>query len=165
MAQNKYITVAEWGEGFDDRLLAQLSSDTGTPGTVDESNAVLLHCIERASADVESATLRGERYTETDLTALQTDDDFTLKGLVIDLATMHLFGVRGIGFPEHVQRMVDRGKDKLEALATGKRIFRHDSNVTAGAPVVHITPASRRSQLKMVSDSAFFPAARTTEAT
>lgn len=164
MAQQRYITVAELELGFDSRLLAQLSSDNNVPAAVNEGNDVLQHAIDRASADIESAALRGERYSLEDLVDLRDDDDFTLKGLAIDLAKLHLYEIRGWPHDDLVARIQERALKMIEALANGSRIFRDSPSAAAGVPEVHLVPASRRARTLMVSDSAFFPPARTLEA-
>lgn len=157
MAQTKYITVAEFAEAHDTRMLADLSSDSGNPGTVNESNTILLNAIERASADVESYALRGERYSATDLTDLQTADDWTLKGLVADVAIYYAAGRRAGMLPDVVQEKIEAARRTLEDLRDGKKIFNDASSIAAGKPKVSITGPGRRENLGMVSTEPFFP--------
>lgn len=160
MAQTTYITVAEWQHGTDDRVLADLMSDDGTAGTIGEGDLVLLNCIERASADVESYVLRGGRYTLTDLTDLQTDDDWTLKGLVADLATGYLYQIRGGQIPDSAKDRQDRGRETLQELAKGGRIFRDTSAISAGTAQVSIITTDQRARSNLVSDGPNFPPTR-----
>jgi len=157
MAQTKYITVAEWAEGFDNNVMAELSSDTGTLGTVNESNTALLNCIERASADVESHALRGGIYSLTDLLDAQSDDDWSLKGLVASLATVYLYRVRGTPLPPDVKPLYEEAKATLKDLRDGKRVLNNAGAVDAGQPKVAVISASNRGNLHLQSDSMFFP--------
>lgn len=157
MAQAQYITVAEWQEGTDDNVLAQLASDTGSPEVDPDNSAVLLNCIERGSADVEKHALRGQRYTGADLAALQTADDWSLKGLVTDLATMHLYRLRGAVIPEAVQSRIDIAQSELNELASGSIVFNDAGAQAAGAPKVSVISLNTRQNLGLASDSVFFP--------
>lgn len=160
MAQTRYITVAEWVEGTDTRVLAQLSSDTDAPITVDETNARLLNAIERGSSDVQSSALRGGRYSSDDLDALKTADDWTMKGLVADLATRYLYESRGGSAPEDVQRRFRDADAALEDLRQGRQVFNDSDAIGAGVPEVAIMNAGQRARLHMVSDTEYFPRER-----
>lgn len=159
MAQAQYITVAEWQEGTDDNVLLQFASDTGTPiaSIGAATDPVLLNCIERGSADVEKHAQRGQRYTGADLAALQTDDDWSLKGLVADLATMHLYRIRGAVIPEAVQSRIDIAQAELNELASGAIVFNDAGAQAAGAPKVSVISLNTRQNLGLASDSVFFP--------
>lgn len=160
MAQNKYITVAELAEAFDENLLADLGGDGSSNSPVNESNVVLLNAIERASARVESYCLQGGRYTETDLLALQTDDDWKLKGLVAALAVVFLFRRRGGQAPPDIEKEIEQANKDLDSLREGKTIFRDAGAIDAGKPKVAVIPSSTRNRLGLVGDNPFFPSAR-----
>lgn len=162
MAQTRYITVAELAEAFDTRKLGQLSSDTGTPATVNESNAILLNCIERASGEVQSYAMRGGLYTASDLDDLNTNDDWMLKGLVSALAMGHLHTRRGMALPDDIQGAVTQARQTLEDLRDGQVVFPQDSGaIAAGKPSVNIISPGSRAKLSMVADEPFFPPRRT----
>lgn len=157
MAQTQYITVTEWNLGLDERVMADLSSDDGTVGTVNDANSVLVNCIERASADVESFALRGGRYTVAALTDLQTDDDWTLKGLVADLATGYLYQIRGGQAPPDIGVRIDRARVALEELGKGSRVFRDADAIDAGQAQVSVISSSDRKTSALVGDGPNFP--------
>lgn len=163
MAQTKYITVAELEEAYDTRTLAQLGSDAAADATVDESNTILLNVIERASATVESVALAASMYTATDLTDLQTADDWTLKGLVAALAMGYLFERRTSVPPESIQRSTDAANETLKALRSGRRVFNDAGAISAGKPSVAIIKPTSRVRLNLVSDQPFFPRRQTQE--
>ena len=157
MAQTKYITVAELIESFDERMLKQLSSYSGTPGTMNDSNAIAANAIEKASAEIQSYALRGNRYTSANLDTLKTDDDWTLKGLCCTLTVKHLFRGKATSAPPDVQAMIDEATATCEALANGDRIFNLDTAASAGKAAVKVISTQTRGKTNMVSDSQFFP--------
>jgi hypothetical protein len=157
MAQAKYLTVAELAEAFDSRLLQELGADDGALGTVDESNAILLNAIERASADVQGYTFRGGQYTLTDLQALQTQDDWSLKGIVAALAMGHLYDRRGASAPETITAKIEAAGEALRELRDGKAIFFDTNVMDAGKPKMDVISPTTRANLNLVSDSDFFP--------
>ncbi len=158
MAQTKYITIAELKESFDTRLLGQLASYSGSPDALsDESNTVALNAIEKASAEIQSYALRGNRYTTGDLDTLKTDDDWTLKGLCCTLTVKHLFRGKATSAPPDVQTMIDEATATCEALANGERIFNYDTAASAGKAAVKVISTQTRGKTNMVSDSQFFP--------
>lgn len=161
MAQAKYITVAELAERYDTRTLGQLSSDDGTEATVDSNNAILLNAIEVGSSDVESAALRGGRYTTTDLAALQTADDWSLKGLVAQIAIVRLHERRPSTLPDFISEMRLANDRALKDLREGNMIFNDADAIAGGKPSVQVISSGIRAQLGLVSDSSFFPQRRT----
>lgn len=163
MAQEKYITVAELVEAFDSRDLGDLSSDTGTPATVDESNAKILNAIERASADVESYALRGQRYSLTDLSDMKADDDWTLKGLVAALAMKKMYARRGGVMPDAIRDAANEATQSLTDLVEGKQVFSNAGAQAAGRPSIHILSSHERGWLGLASDQDFFPQRQTQE--
>lgn len=160
MAQNLYITVAELTEVMDEREIAQLTSDGTTDATVDENNVDALNAIERASAQVEAAVLIGGRYTESDLSALQTADDWILKGLVAELAAIKLYQRRG-SVPDHVLDRYKNATEMVERLKTGSRLFKDSGAILASKPSVFIINSSTRRNLDLLADSAYYPHRRT----
>jgi phage gp36-like protein len=162
MAAPEYATVAQMQAMIDDRLLEQLTSDTGADATVDGSNVPLMTAIQRASSDVESYAMRGGRYSRADLEALLTAEDTTLIGLVADLVLFHLISRRGGDLPTAVLERVQFARNQLKALAKGEWIFgKDDDSPDAGQPKISVIDLGQRLNLDMVSDSPFFPSRRT----
>lgn len=159
MAQVEYITEAELLLAFDDRTVGQLASDTGTAVVLDGTNVEIKNAVKRASAMVESAVLRGSRYTLAELAALQTADDWSLKGLVAELTLAKLYERRPGTIPQDTKDMLTKARDKLELLQKGERIFNDAGAKDAGTPKVVVLSATDRSdrQLNMVSDQPYFP--------
>tara|TARA_R110002012_G_scaffold307268_1_gene512626 strand:+ start:567 stop:1061 length:495 start_codon:yes stop_codon:yes gene_type:complete len=157
MAQTKYITVAELIESFDSRMLKQLCSYSGSPGTMNESNTIALNAIEKASAEIQSYALRGGLYSTGALDTIKTDDDWTLKSLCCSLTVKHLFRGKAANAPPDVVAMIGEATATLEALSTGKRIFNYTTSPDAGKAAVKVMRNQTRGQINMVSDSDYFP--------
>ena len=145
---------------MDERDIAQLTSDGTTNAVVDETNVDALNAIERASATVETAALKGGRYTLESLAALQADDDWSLKGLVAELAAVMLYQRRGSLPPAWEQRN-KRAMDTLEAIDKGKRIFRDSGAIAASKPSVFVINSGTRARLDLIADRPYYPDRRT----
>lgn len=154
-----YATVDQFLLSVDERLLANLGSDTNADGTVDDSNDIIVAALTRASHDVMSYALRGGNYTSAQLDALQTAEDWTLIGLVCDLAINALYARRGGEIPESVRNRVSSAMQTLLDLRDGKIVFSGvaDEKQAALVPEVQVISATVRGQSSMVSDSPFFP--------
>lgn len=158
MAQTKYITIAELKESFDSRMLGQLASYSGTPDALsDETNAVALNAIEKASAEIQSYALRGNRYTADNLDTIHAADDWTLKGLCATLTVKHMFRGKATQAPPDVVSMIEEAKELCEALGSGGRIFNFDTAASGGKAAVKIISSNTRGKINLASDQQFFP--------
>lgn len=160
MAQATYISTAELIESFDERMVFQLASYSGTPlanASALASSTIALNAIEKASAEVESYALRGGLYTVTNLSDLQTADDWALKTLVSTLTMKHLFRGKTGNIPPDMQAMVAEATATLEELREGKRVFNLDTVLSAGKAKAYVISATVRSNLNMPSDGINFP--------
>ncbi len=156
MAQTKYITQTELRESFDIRMISQLAAYDGTPND-STSNSIVANAIEKASAEIQSYALRGNRYTTGNLDDIHTADDWTLKGLCATLTIKHLFRGKAATAPPDVVAMIGEATATLESLGDGKRIFNFDTAASAGKAKVSVVATQTRGNINMVSDSQFFP--------
>ena len=156
MAQTQYITQSELRESFDIRMISQLASYDGSPDT-GTSNTIVANAIEKASAEIQSYALRGNRYTTDDLTTIKGNDDWTLKGLCATLTMKHLFRGKAATAPPDVIAMIGEASATLESLGSGERVFNFDTAASAGKASVSVITNQTRGYLNMVSDSNFFP--------
>ena len=158
MAQTKYLTIAELKESFDTRMLGQLCSYSGSPSALgDETNAVALNAIEKASGEIQSYALRGERYTSENLDTIYAADDWSLKGLCATLTVKHLFRGKATSAPPDVQAMIDEATATCEALVKGEGIFNLGTIASAGKAAISLISNANRGRINMVSDSEYFP--------
>jgi hypothetical protein len=129
-----YCTPQEMLIRYDRRLIGMLVSDSGTPVTTGlETDPVLLTMLRQASGEVESACLRGRRYSKEDLDDIYQSDtaakDF-LVWLVASIALYRLWQRRGdpsINIGDFNQALA-----YLEMLEQGKRIFPTSEHARAG---------------------------------
>jgi len=161
VAQTSYISTAELVESFDDRMVKQLSSYSGSPETDLSTNAAALNAIEKASSEVESYALRGGLYSSQNLSDLQTADDWSLKSLVSTLTMKHLFRGKTGSIPPDMAAMMGEASQTLEDLRDGKRVFNLSTTHDAGKPSVLVISASIRGNQNMPSDSKYFPQRQT----
>ena len=158
MAQAIYITVEELTIAHDIRALQNLGADDAADGTADDTNVILLNAIERASADVESFSARGGIYSLKNLGTLRDLDDWTLKGLCVDLAIGHAYRRRGGRIPAELSDRVDKAESTLADLRDGKRVFSQDAEaIAAGKPRASVVSLSQRERINSVSDTLFYP--------
>ena len=160
MAQASYISTAELIESFDERMVFQLASYSGTPlanASALASSAVALNAIEKASAEVESYAKRGGIYTTQNLSDLQSNDDWALKSLVSTLTMKHLFRGKTGNLPPDMSAMIAEATQTLEDLRDGKRVFNLGVAHTAGQAKAFVISSNVRGNLNMPSDSKFFP--------
>jgi len=156
MAQAAYISADEVAESFDTRIIKQLSSYSGSPQS-DVDNSVTTNAIEKASAEVESFALRGGLYTTTNLSDLQTADDWSLKGLMASLTMKHLFRGKGTDAPPDIVAMIGEATETLNDLRDGKRVFNLSTVHDAAKAAVKIVNITDRGRMGMISDGENFP--------
>lgn len=157
-SQQQYITVEELRRAYDIRLIQQLISDTGTPQEcIQDDDAVITQAIKWASAEVEAATLRGQKYSLKDLFDLRQSDDWTLKSIVCALSMKNLFKRRAATMPPTIQTDVSDARLMLTKLSEGDSVFKEGGAIDAGVPNVVTLSITERRQARLVADSAFFP--------
>jgi hypothetical protein len=164
MASPAYITVAEFYDAYDRRLIEELGTDIGGAGGMTSSNERIYTAIERASEDVQMAATVGNRYSTDELDDLVTADRWAIKGLVADLAIAHLVSRRMSDIPEAIREKVRDAKETLAALRDGDAVFPIEAKRTAGKPKISIIGESQRANLNLVADTEFFPGRNTKEA-
>lgn len=162
MAAPQYATLTQLRDQIDERLLKQLTSDDQTDGVLDlTTNTKLKTALEVASSDIESHTLRGQRYTTADLVALQAAGDMTLVGLAGKLTVWNLVARRGGDVPESIESQHREAMRILKALADGELIFgKSTSAAAAGVIEARVVTPNQRTEFGLASDSAFFPPAQ-----
>ncbi len=160
MAAPQYATATQLLQHVDSRVVQMLASDDGTDGGTSYTNTIFSGAVERASSDIESYARRGQRYSATDLLALQTAGDTTLIGLVADLTIFHLAGRRGGDLSPAIAQRGRDAHNSLRALSNGDRIFGMDTGAEgSGTTKATVIGLSRRNNIGMISDSDFFPPA------
>lgn len=170
MAQQIYATITQFQSLVDRRALGNLGSDDRNEGILDDENPIVMDCLRAASADIETHSLRGGRYTLEDLANLadtSTDGsnpeaigDWSLIRLTCDLAAYYLVTRRIGGIPDALQDRVAAARQALTDLKNGELVFRLDGAIAAGAISVDVISISERDRGGMVSDEPYFPRRR-----
>lgn len=155
-----YATVAQFAQVYDTRLLSQLGSDSGSVGTVDQSNTILSTAIAIASGEVRTHALRGGIYTEDALNTLYASTDWALIGLTCDIAIGHLYSRRAGSMPDDITNKLNNARKTMTALKNGEQVFNVAETIEAGIPKVSVISAGRRANLNLVSDGPNFPSRR-----
>lgn len=152
-----YATVTQFIYSVDERLLAELGIDAEADGVVDSGNKIIEAALLRASHDVQTFALRGGVYTLSDLDSLQAATNWSLIGVVCDIALGILMARRGGPFGDAVRDRMEKANAMLLDLRDGARVFPLSENIDAGKPALSIITQVQRGNLGMVADSDFFP--------
>jgi len=112
---------------YDERRISQLATDSGTPATDLDNNAIVLAMLARATEEILAASLVGKRYTATELQELADSETngYFLVGLVCDLAYGYLVQRRGTGAADMDRQApaFKKALTTLERLKAGDYIF------------------------------------------
>lgn len=109
---------------YDETVIADLASDTGTPVENLTADAKVLAALSAASGKVNSAATVAERYTVEQLAALTGDDLELLKQITCTLAMARLLTRRpGSRYVETYKESIQEAEDFLERLRRGERVF------------------------------------------
>lgn len=132
-----YATNAQMLERYDARVIGDLVADDDTRVAAASlpANTVLTAFLEDASGLILAACLRGERYTEADLTGLTGNSAKHLIRITCDIAMASLYGRRmDSQYEEARAKSEERAEKHLERLRKGEHVFDVDANKDAGLP-------------------------------
>ena len=153
-------TVNDLVTRWDQRIVADLASDSGQPAADLQSNARVLAALSGASGEVRAAVLKGRRYTLEDLQTLSADDAAYLKDLVCGLAILRLAVTRvnTLG-AETVEALRKDMRERLAELERGERIFATESAQDGGLPKTEGPRLADYMRLNLMVDrcSRFYP--------
>lgn len=121
---------------FDERKIGELLDDTDNRvAAVDfSSNGKMTAALDDATAEIKSAIMRGNRYTDADLALLSAADTAILKRICCVFAYAFLVARRGYNASELKTQVpfYKEYKDYLELLAGGERILNLETAKVAG---------------------------------
>lgn len=147
-----YGQISDLTARFDQRLLGDLVSDGNVRVTNLTGNVNAQAALDSASGQINSAVLKGERYTVLDLQQLTGVDQAFLIDLTCNLAFLKLRIRRGMpieGFP-----YLDQALATLEALGTGAAVFNVAAVLEAGVPIDEFPSMQYWSRLNLLRDRA-----------
>jgi len=162
MGSPQYCTVADLKDAVDERDLKGLTSDDGTEATLTSANSKLITAIEYASSAFLRSTLAGGKYTALQLQTLAADDDWAIKGPVVDCAIWFLYSRRqSTDTPTQITERKKSAQDIMDSLRRGDQILPIKVSTDAEIPEAIFATRGQRDRLNLVSDSEYFPDSRT----
>jgi len=129
-----YASSTDLTARYDERDIADLASDSGTPESDLANSAIVQAALDDASGDVDAALLKGGRYTATQLSGLTGNSLAKLKRITCEIAMHYLMERRPDFSPERAEQLEIRRKRHLERLRKGEDVFGLDPAIEAGAP-------------------------------
>lgn len=155
-----YATPANLAAAYDQRDLADLASDTGTPVSSIATAVPVIFALERASGDVDAAAFVGKLYSQNDLSQLAGNARSMLIGMVCDRAMAYLMRRRPEKFADvAIEAILERTDKFLDALRNGDRVFDVATVLEAGLPSIDgpTVPDYRRLNLIVDRTQNFYP--------
>lgn len=160
-----YATRAQLIERYDARLLGDLVGDAGTRVSSGDllTNDNLQRALDDASGAIDAAMRSGDRYTVDNLRAL-IDDNTTsadakygsamhLVRVTCDIAIMYLSDRRLFGGGDNptLQRVIERAKQYIEDLRSGRDIFDIGNSAEVGKVQVSGPTTAQLDNLNLVT--------------
>lgn len=123
-----YATIADLLKRYDWRNVGDLILDNGNQadqGTIAaDASGIIAAALDTASGEIDSAVMRGQRYTATDLAGLTGHSLALLKSLCCKLAFWNLWERRpSWGDPDQFETTRQQARGVLKELKTGEAIF------------------------------------------
>lgn len=156
---DRWASISQLGERYDERLLGELASDTDERVPI-TGNSRLETALEDATAFVQSAVHQGQTYTESQMSSIVAGSNRLVIRLVCDIAIKHLHARRAREMPSVVQSNYDDAMDILDDLRQGKRVFDAETNASSQTVATHAQPLATRANNLPISSSALYPAGR-----
>ena len=154
-----YASAADLVNRFDERDLADLASDSGSPAIDVSTDARVSKALQTASGRINSSLMVAGLYTAAQLAEVAGDDLEYLKDLTCSLAMVFLLRRRGTKYREQYEGLAEQTEEQLELLRSGKNLFNLDVKKTAGQPTVDGPTAVVYERLNLLPDRTkdFFP--------
>lgn len=147
-----YADSADLTARFDENVLKDLASDTGTPVTTLSTDVKITAALAGASGRINSALLVGTMYSVADLTALTGDDLAYLKDLTCELAMARLLKRRPEKYGDQYKAIIEMAEATLEMVRGGKNVFNIAANKKAGLPTIDGMSAVDYDRLNLIPD-------------
>lgn len=153
-----FATASDMLARFSEQALADLLSDqTRIPAGSIATAPRLLRALDDAAGLIRSAAFAGQRYSETELSALAGAGDTTVVMLNCSLAWMLLMERKSEG-GNPIPEFVERANRMLDQLRLGFRIFATPAAPAAGLPKIIEISAAERQRIGLWADNTgFFP--------
>ncbi len=151
-----YASIADMLKRYDVRTVGDLINDDGTAAdsvaVAADANGVIAAALETAAGEIESACLRGKRYTVADLTALTGNSLALLKHLNCKIAFWLLWERRPVWDQDQYEQAKNAPRGMLDQLKRGESIFDVPAVETAGNPSVTGPTRADLTRLNLIRD-------------
>ena len=137
---------------FDERIVADLVSDTGTPDESWCDNPKLATLLQAASGRVDGACTVANHYLVADLAALTGNSLALLKEITCTLTMAMLIRRRQGRYREEYKEKIEEAETYLERLRKGERVFGIEANQGAGAIQIEGPTIATYTKLNLIPD-------------
>jgi len=149
-----YATPQDLIDRYDQRVLADLASDDGTPGTVPTSRRISA-ALDAAGGQIDAACQAGQVYSADDLAGLTGNARALLVDLVCELAMVRLMSTRLEKYGnDQVEAVRKRCEEYLDRLRRGERLFPLPAQLSAGTPRIDGPTAVDYQRLNLLPERA-----------
>jgi len=155
-----FDSAADLAARFDERIIADLASDTGEPVADITSDTKVTVALEDGAGRIVSALTVARMYDPDDLAALTGYSLALLKRINCELAMSYLIGRRQDNFgDESYQKIQESAEDYLERIRKGERLFDIEAAKDAGLPEVDGPSTVQYRKMNLIPDrtSNFYP--------
>lgn len=148
-----YATPADLVARKDQRTLADLASDTGTPSTDVLTDPVIQAALDDASGKVESALMNGQLYSLDDIAGFTGNSLALLKRITCEVAMAYLLARRPGYDEDGYKKALDAADEWLNQIRKGERVFGDaTSQLAASVPSIDGPTALKYEYLNLIPD-------------
>ena len=145
---------------YDERIVADLASDSGTPVSDVTSDIRIDAALEDGAGRILAACLNGQIYSEEDLNGLTGVSLSLLKRINCELAMVFLMGRRPEKFAsDEYREAMKSAEEYLELLRKGERLFNVAATLDATVPEIDGPTTSVYNRLNLLPErcTGFYP--------
>jgi phage gp36-like protein len=155
-----YATSADLSARFDERVLKDLASDTGTAVSDLSADDNVTAALSDASGLINTAIASpSSHYTATQLEAMTGDDLAYLKRIVCSLAMAYLLGRRPEKYGDDYKSITEHAMEVVDQLRRGLFVFNISDAKDAGLPSVDGLTVTQYQDLNLIPERVrnFYP--------
>lgn len=145
---------------YDERVLKDLVSDSGTPATTLQGDRKIAIALESGSGRVLAACRVGKLYSLSELAQLEGPDSSLLKDIVCQIAMVKLMRRRPRpDMADSMKMMEEEAEVYLKLLRDGHRVFGLDAKLEASVPDVQAPSVAQIENLNLITTrfSRYYP--------
>jgi len=137
---------------FDERIIADLISDSGSPDESWRDNPKMTTLLNAASGRIDGACTVANHYLVADLAALTGNSLALLKDLTCTLAMAMLIRRRQGRYGEEYKEKIEEAETYLDRLRKGERVFGVSANQEAGEIDIQGPTTATYTKLNLIAD-------------